>query len=105
MCIEGAEEASSDRLSAEEVVPAQAGGGGIRVPGGGECGDRLRIGVKDVFRVGGEDGEARTCGCAEPCGDGEWSRRGGVEEDEPASGVRESIEACGEGVELFAPAG
>ena len=62
VCVEGAEEASSDGLAAEEVVPAQAGRGGVVVPGGGECGDGLRIGVEDVLRVACEDGEAWTGG-------------------------------------------
>lgn len=105
VCVERAEEASSDGLSAEQIVPAQAGGGRIRVPGGGECGDRLRIGVEDVLRVAGEDGEPCPGGCAEPCGDGDGAWRGAVEEDDPASSVGESIEVCGEGVKLLAPEG
>ena len=92
-------------MSAEQVVPAETGHGGVVVPGRGEGGDRLRIGVEDVRRCGGEDGEAGAARGAEPGGDGEWAIVGAVEADQPASGVGETIEVCGDFAERVAPVG
>lgn len=103
VCFEGAEEAASDGMSAEHVMPAEAGYGGVGVPCSGERGDRLSVGVEDVVRRGGKDGEAWSAGCAEPGGDGDRAIVGAVDADEPASGVGESIEVCGDFAECVAP--
>lgn len=90
-------------MSAKEFVKAQAGRGGICVPGGGERGDGLCVGVEDVGWCGGEDGESGAAGGAEPCGDGERTVCGGVEDDQVATRVGEAIEVCGDASKAVAP--
>lgn len=60
MTLECAKEPASDGVSAEQVVPAEAGECGVGVPGGGEGRDRLRIGVDDVRWGGGQHCHARS---------------------------------------------
>ena len=93
MCLEGAEEANADGVSAEQVVPAEAGVRGVRVPGGSEGGDGLCVGVEDVGWCGGEHGDAWTAGAAEEAGEGDRSCVATLQEDEPAARVSESVES------------
>lgn len=100
---QGAEEASANCMSAQQVVPAETGQCRVRVPCGGEGGDRLCVRIEDVGWRCGEDGESRSAWCAEPGCDGEWTVVAAVNEDEPASGVGETIEVSGRSAQRFAP--
>ena len=73
------------------------------MPGCGERGDGLGVGVEDVWWGRVKDGESRALGGAQPAGDGEWAVVGAVEEDQPAPRVGEAVEVGGDALEGGAP--